>query len=328
MPSTVTHSYFAMNVLEKLDDKTREFIRNDENNFRVFAQSMDSFHFYDVLNIIKKKDLNIINFSEVFHSNKTGELLITLTERIKNKKAYNNPHIMSFLYGLICHYCLDSSAHPYIVYKSGELDKKDKETWKYNAKHHEIEVSIDQYLINKKDKIKPNKYKHYDICLDFNDLDEESINIINYSFNKVHNFNNFYKHYTKSIYDMKFIFKHLRYDRYGILKNLYYIFDLVVPNPILRSKFLSYAYTIKNANYYLNENNKIWYNPADKNISSNKSFMELYDCALDECVLIINSIKDYLYNDKIIDLKKVYKNKSYITGLDSNKENKLKYFEY
>ena len=57
---------------------------------------------------------------------------------------------MSYLYGYICHYYLDLYTHPLIYYKSGSFKKDDKNTYKYNGVHQEIEYAIDLYFINNK----------------------------------------------------------------------------------------------------------------------------------------------------------------------------------
>lgn len=79
---------------------------------------------------------------------------------------------------------------------------------------------------------------------------------------------------------------------------------------------------------YLNLEKKGWYYPSDKNIKSNLCFYELYEEAINEAVKIINEINDYLFDDKKINIKNIFKNKSYLTGVDCTKKNELKYFEF
>ena len=41
-------------------------------------------------------------------------------------------NVVWFLVGTICHFVLDSTLHPYIIYKTGMMDKKKSSTYKYN----------------------------------------------------------------------------------------------------------------------------------------------------------------------------------------------------
>ena len=49
---------------------------------------------------------------------------------------------MAYLYGMLSHYVLDSTVHPFIIYKTGNFNKKNKETYKYNHLHNEMESYI------------------------------------------------------------------------------------------------------------------------------------------------------------------------------------------
>ena len=57
---------------------------------------------------------------------------------------------MVFLYGFICHYVLDSNVHPFVFYKTGLFDKKDKNSYKYNNLHAFMETYFDNYMIKEK----------------------------------------------------------------------------------------------------------------------------------------------------------------------------------
>ena len=73
---------------------------------------------------------------------------------------FRDKYVMSFVYGFICHYVLDSSIHPYVEFKTGRFNPRDKKTYKYNAKHHEMETYIDAYMLRKHG-IEPRKDKSY-----------------------------------------------------------------------------------------------------------------------------------------------------------------------
>ena len=124
MPATVTHAFFILDVYNKIDKKNLKEAENYKNNLKMFAQSTDSLMFYNILNL--KKGKNIRKYQSITHYTKTNEFFTNLITHIKENKYYEDPQILSFLYGFISHFCLDSNIHPYIIYKTGMHNKKDK----------------------------------------------------------------------------------------------------------------------------------------------------------------------------------------------------------
>ena len=133
--------------------------------------------------------------------------------------------------------------------------------------------------------------------------------------------------YYNSIKKMKKFLFLFRQDRYGIKKFFYKLIDTFTPRRIFRFEALSYHYNLHDKHNYLNSNHELWRNPIDYNLTSNKSFVELYLKALKEAKNIIIDTFKYLDN-KDIDLDKLFVNRSYTTGLDCDIKKELKYFEF
>ena len=64
----------------------------------------------------------------------------------------------------------------------------------------------------------------------------------------------------------------------------------------------------------------------DKKETYNTSFFDIYNNSLDEAVNTINKVNDY-FNNKKIDLTKLFDNTSFSTGKDCNDKRKEQYFE-
>ena len=328
MPSTITHAYFAIDILNKLNKNQQDFLTNETDLLKVTAQSMDPLGFYDVLKPYKRKSKKIRSISGKFHKTKTGKYLITLTKYIKESNYQNNPKVIAYLYGIIAHYVLDSTVHPFVIYKTGVFKPDKLETYKYNSKHLYMEQYFDEYMIEKKENIKAKKFKCHKDFIKVNKLDIDLKNTIDFSFEKVYNIDNFSDIYLKAIQDMHFVIKNFRYDPYGIMKFFYYIFDFVMPKKVLSAKFLSYNFKSQNYKEFLNSEHKIWHYAADENITSNESFEDLYEKALKKATLIINEINNYLYQNKEVDLNKIYGNLSYTTGLNLELKKYSYFYEY
>ena len=326
MPSTVTHSYFIMDVYDKLPIKRKIFLKNEQNNLKTFAQSMDVLNFYFSPNL--KKGKKVRNFAYYFHTQKTGEYLVTLINYIKYNYYSNNPQVMAFLYGMIAHYILDSTVHPYVYYKTGNFDKKDTTTFKYNGKHHELELMIDKYMIKIRENKLPYKFKHYKHCIKTTDYNNEFIDVLNFSFRETYKINRMDDVLKRSTKNMKLAFKLLRYDPVGIKAKLYKIADFITPKNFLKTKFISYYAMPTTYEFCLNTEHKKWYNPTSKTKKYTYSFIDLYLQALNKTISIIKEIDQYIYNDKKINLEKVIGNLSYKSGIDLNKKQPLKYFEF
>ena len=112
MPATITHAYFVKDVIDILPDD----IKNNLNLRRsmMFGQSTDSLMFYNLFSLLPGKKIR--DFQGYFHNNNTQDFFINLLRYIKD----NNIHDIdtySFLVGFICHYALDSTIHPFIIYQ-------------------------------------------------------------------------------------------------------------------------------------------------------------------------------------------------------------------
>lgn len=323
MAGTITHAYFAEDLYKKLDKKTKYRLKDYKENLKTYSQGHDIFFF--TFNIINIKQRKIGNY---MHKNNTRDFFKNMIIYIKENNLQNNYEIMSYLYGYIAHYCLDSTVHPYVTYKTGVFKRKKKETYKYNSKHSDLESYIDAYFINKREKIIPNKFKIYNFCFNTK-VSKELSKLIDYVFLKTYNFKKMSLYVKEGIINMKVSYRILRYDPYKIKKNTYKTIDKIIPKSIKKLYPISYAYELNNNTYYLNLDHKTWNHPRYKDEKYNYSFIDLYNNALDMALDIIKKVNEILYNNKPIEnLDKIFLNISFSSGKDCNDKCKNKYFEY
>ncbi len=326
MPSTATHAYFAVDVLDKIDDKYKSKI--DIEYVKTFAQGPDPFYFYNLANPLGNKTVRN-TFPRAIHDTKTKQFFMTLINNIIDNKLYKNKQSISFLYGFICHYVMDSTIHPFIIYKTGIYDYKNPETYKYKSLHLDIELYLDCYMIFQREQIPAHEFKLYNFCFNINKFDDKFKKLLDKTTKEVYNFDNFSNIYYKSIKQMKWIFKVFRYDRTGIKRRFYILLDYFLPKKQLYKEQLSYHVNYKRKLHYLNNEKNEWNHPFDQYETYNYSFIELYHIALNKAVSIINRVNEVLYNEKNIkNLDKVFTNISYKTGKDCDDDRNLEYFEY
>lgn len=322
MPATITHSYFAKDLYEVLPDSISSKI--DLKRTKMFANSTDSIMFYNLLSLRPGKYFR--KFDHYFHSHKTNEFFINLLDFVKRHNI-NDTDTYSFIVGFIAHYVLDSTIHPYVIYKCGQFNKKVKSTYKYNNVHHFMEAFLDNDLIIRRENTNPYKFNLSKFCFDTRKFSTDLVNTIDYTFYATFNVKDMSYKYYRSLKQMRTILRLFRCDKYGIKKFFYKLIDTFTPRSMPRFEALSYHYPLEDTHNYLNNNHTLWRNPCDFEITSTESYIDLYLKSLKECRNIVIRVFDYL-NGEEVNLEELFLNKSYITGLDCSEEKELKYFEF
>ena len=148
MPSITTHFIQSEEVYKKfitdkiLLERLDKAIFKNFINRNIFAQSHD-FLFYSLFN------REIKSLGHYAHHHETQNYLLNIIKEIKTKKLENHPEIIAYLYGVITHYSLDTTCHPYIFYKTGVYRKNEKWTHKYRGEHNHIEKELDAIYYEK-----------------------------------------------------------------------------------------------------------------------------------------------------------------------------------
>lgn len=328
MPSSVTHAYFGEDVFNKCNKRVKNKIINYINYLKVFSQGPDPYFFYDFH--LTNRSMDVYRINRAMQHAKVNKHFIKLINYINDNGYYSNGEVMSYLYGQICHFVLDTTAHPYIIYSTGIYDEKDPKTFKYNGLHEEMEYYIDCYLISRRENIHPKKYKVYKQLFNIDKFSDQLNVCINNVIKEVYGFDSADVIYYKSIMDMKKFYYIFNYDRIGIKKFIYSIMDIVCGNKCVKKKELSFNVNPHSKLFYLNKEKSTWNNPCDINEKYNYSFDELYKIATDKAVNIINTIDDMLSRG-IVDNKKIedlFGNRHYGTGKDCDQKYDYQYFKF
>ncbi len=323
MPATIVHAYFAEDEYDILPKIIKE--RLNISRCRMFSQSMDALKFYNLFSILPGKKIR--EFDKYFHRHDSQKFFINLINYIKNNNYINDPDTCSFLVGMICHYVLDSTIHPYVFYKTGVFNKKNINSYKYNNAHAFMEAFLDCDMIKRRENINPYKFKLGKFCFDNRRFSNKLNNTINCVFNETFNINNMDKKYYKSLKQMKRDLIIFRRDRYGIKKFFYKLADTFTSKRCFRFEAISYHCSLEDNHNYLNENHNLWRNPTTYDLTSTESFLDLYLKSLKVAKVLICASFDYI-SGKDIDLEKIFVNNSYITGINCDSDKKLKYFEF
>ncbi len=148
MASTYTHYAFARDVLPKLPAAIQEVILNERQLYDIGCHGSDLFFYYHPL-----KQNDVSTFGHELHEKK-ATLFFADCIRVLKKRNYNRASL-SYIFGFITHFALDSCVHGYVERKAQSHSDEDFD-------HGTIEVEFDRYLLVKeeKDPIRTSLIKH------------------------------------------------------------------------------------------------------------------------------------------------------------------------
>lgn len=322
MPTTIAHAYFAKDVFEILPKSISD--RFSITRYKMFAQGVDSFMFYNLFSIMPGKKVR--KFQGYFHSHNSRDFFMQVLHYMKDNHIEDND-TYAFLAGFICHYALDSIVHPYIFYKTGYMRKGDASTYKYNGCHDFMEAFIDNDTIIRREMVNPYTFDFTSYCFDLYPFSMDLNKTIQYSFYNAFKFKDADKIYYKSLKQMRVALRLFRKDTWGVKKQFYKFIDLFTPRSFFKLEAVSYHQSLRDDNNYLNLDHTLWRNPTTYDMTSTESYVDLYIKAIKQAKVLICASFDYL-DGKDMDLELIFTNLSYVTGLDCSFQRELKYFEY
>ena len=326
MPAIITHNIFAKEIYQLMDEQTKKIVKPAYSHYVNFSQSFDNFSYYHIFS--QKKNKMIKDLGKAGHRKNTQAYFINIIRNIINNNLIYDSECRAYLYGSINHYCLDSICHPYIFYKSGVWNKSDSSTVKYRGLHTKLEFNIDALLYEHKTEKNIIKYKFINDLVPKINFSNNLKTVIDQTFKQTFNKENISFYYNKSIKWARFLYKWGVYDRFGIKRKIYLVFDKLFPNKNSNAADISY-YKKNISTEDLNLKKKIWYHPSDDSLKFTYSFLDLYDLAIQKSTMLIKEVNKILTGEQDIKkLSKTIKNVSYLTGLDITKNQQLKFFEF
>ncbi|HIX47992.1 MAG TPA: zinc dependent phospholipase C family protein [Candidatus Mediterraneibacter caccavium] len=140
MPTTYAHYKFGKEVISALPRPLQSAIGNHRELFDIGVHGPDILFYYHPL---KKNPVSAQGYA--LHDRLADEFFLRAAEKIKS--AEDPAAARAYIYGVICHFALDSECHPYVekmIHDSG-------------ISHSEIEMEFDRLLL-KEDYINPVRY--------------------------------------------------------------------------------------------------------------------------------------------------------------------------
>lgn len=140
MPSYYAHYRFGAKVIEQLPPEARRSVRRFRSVYDVGLHGPDIFFYHNIF--LKDK---VVALGKKYHG-LTGEEFFGPV--CKHLRLSPNEAASAYLWGLLTHYCLDSTLHAFVLDQtaSGEIG------------HRELETEFDRFLLKADGKPQPNTF--------------------------------------------------------------------------------------------------------------------------------------------------------------------------
>ena len=251
MPAYVSHTLMARDVYKKL--KNKENVSLDY----LLTHSLGG----DLCKYAKcRYDSHHKNQKEFFEN---------MCKYLKENNLENDPELLGVLYGHICHYDLDNTAHPLIRRMSGTCVRNKKN-------HNLIESYYDAYLVRKKYNTPVDKYDNKDLFK--GKITKKVARMLDYAYEKTYNTKHVSRYYKFNIW----LYKKIRI--------LYAVFGI----PLLKkvSGFNKFMDINKDIDLF-NHNHKVKFKDINKK-DSTEDYDTLYKKSIDKALKDIKEINKLL----------------------------------
>ena len=294
MPDIAQHHAFGQDVRASLSPEIREYLSEDPYTFALYGP--DPWFMYQLL---KRRN----GRGRRMHTTWTGAFLTALAEKARDGSAPKE--MFSYLAGFLCHYALDSAAHPYIIWQATE-------TWPTKRAHRDLEHTLDIVLL-----------KREGFWGEAHPVTDHHFPAISLPDSMARDLEEVYER----VYGWKDTFRPLN-RCYSLYRKLYRLMEaphsvltfLSAVFPTHRFLSLSYYKSVFMDRDAENLSHLVWHQPYAREETSAESYPELYEKARAEAVRMISDAWAYarLRSMDPAALAESIGNRSYLSGLDVN----------
>lgn len=204
----------------------------------------------------------------------TGAFLCTLAQQTQTSKA--REALMSYLSGFLCHYCLDRTTHPYIIFFSG-MGRGD---------HMRMEHALDIWSLRQWGE-KPWHFPILRKILAIRKLPDCMQPDIDAVYEKVYGWKQVFKDTNRGLRDQRRLYL-MAQDPLGLLDTVLQHLDNGITGHDLTA--ISYHGKERPDLDILNEGHALWHHPQDPSITSTESFPELMEHAAQDAIGMLKAV--------------------------------------
>lgn len=316
MPNIITHTLFADEMLEGLQVPA---LSKRKRLFEAGSNGPDFLFFHNtrLSNCLKKTPLRKIG--SLLHQEKINDFYHHLIQVIQEEPDEQTKlDMIAYGAGHLCHWALDSTAHPFIFYRTGDCKGKSADA------HHRYESLLDAILLKL---FRNETTKTYDpsqeVC-NLSSKEKEAIVKIYYPISK-----NLFEYdiepsmFREALYDWK-VMQSIFHDPQGIKISILQKIEKITGMDHRLSGFGVPPVVVDDYDL-LNLLQKTWKNPATGEVSE-ETFLMLFDKAKVKAACAIKLFMDALLHlEKEVDFLNFLNNRSY--NCDQSTPCELQHFE-
>ncbi|MBQ2676401.1 MAG: zinc dependent phospholipase C family protein [Clostridia bacterium] len=279
MPALITHYLQSCDVYDKLSD-----LSLNKDAFCLGAYGPD-FLYYRKLLLLDKKYRQI---GVRLHALKADDIFTAFAEYISQHPDDNIA--LSYAMGFICHYCLDSTAHPFVYSLQNKIvDEKDI---RYNPFfiHSKIEYILDVIMLREKRGMMTSQLSPKQCVTKDKDVLVGCADVMQYLIGKLDEEKTTSNELIKAYKEFR-RYEGMTHDPLGVKHTLTRIAETLLLQPKSASTFIRPL--MEDGEYdYSNFQKEQWENPFDENASEvDYSFFELSEKATEKSEALIRQFK-------------------------------------
>jgi Zinc dependent phospholipase C len=291
MPSHFTHLLFAEEALRgALGEKAHEILSTHGNLFRFGAQGPDFFYHN------QRTMPTGIRYGVALHRHGYGSFVEALAREALRLASGPGSDLSAYILGFATHAPLDRIAHPFIGYFAGWEDPNEEESRRHYHSHPFMERIIDVLVLRERFGKTPDQFDFLSQVRCGKMLPYPVVKAM------VKGLNSTYPAYNYKSRDR------LRVENaYNDSMHFYKLTDHLNPD-LIRLAFkkdrqegfkqrrlgLIHPREIPEGYDFLNLSHSPWCHPCDDGAASTESFLDLYEKALTECVLMLTRLYEVL----------------------------------
>ena len=294
MPDVAVHAAFGREVLASLSPEVRSVIRPDPWTVGLFGPDLWFMH-----RPWRRRE----GRGRRMHTTRPGAFLTALLERAKDSPC--REELFSWLAGFFCHYALDSTAHPYIIYVTTA-------EYHYPRCHMSLEHELDMRQIRRDgaDDTKHPVTERYFPPVSLPAVMKADVDAV---FEQTYGWKDGWKTFNRSARHYRSCYRLLE-NPSGFLSRL----ARATGHPLLRS--LTYSESHFREADVENTEHRLWQHSHDETLTRTDSFPELREQARLLAVSLIESSFRYLWQGQgtAEEIAAQIGNNSYLSGLPAD----------
>ncbi len=294
MPDIVQHHVFGLEVKTSLSPEIRDYLEDTPYTFALFGP--DPWFMYQPW---KRRQ----GRGRFMHTTRTGDFLTALALQARDGSAPRE--LFSYLTGFLCHYALDSAAHPYIVWQTTEV-------WPTKRAHQDMEHALDILQLQREgvwDTPHPVTDCHFPPLT----LPASMADSLNAAYQEVYGWKNALPALNRCYARFRLLYRVMEKPR-SVLHGL----ASLIPIP----RFLAYSY--RKCGFLLRDVENLahqpWHQAYARDLTSEESYPDLVEKARADAVRMIGDCYAFAHDRTLTEeeLRRSLGSRSYLSGLDTS----------